>query len=884
LLDANGRVWLRDQQRDYASAGIEVQGIHWAYTAQDDTVGWSQTRTGQRTVAGTIPVKGPGGTGLRFRQVARSLPNGLDLDYRMAFPRDCRLNAYQVTWSLRAEAFLGQQIILVERRRATTSARRSTATSASRPVTSRRALTITPRPPDKPEVGTFTVDRVVVAPGHPLGFTLQLDRPTTLRVEDRRAADSQTYQLRMQFARDKEGLLVKAGTTVTLGVHLRPNRPHQVVLHDVASAHRTDWTDWVPFTLPWDTSAVDLSFLNDAPAGRHGFLQVRQDRFVFADGTPARFWGTCFSAEQNLPPHRDAELTARRLARYGVNMVRVHQADAGYAANNLFRANWQGSGTRKLNPDTMDRLDYLIAQLKKHGIYVYFDLLSTRTFDASDGVASAEKLELGGKPYTNFDEHLIRLQEEFARQFLAHVNPYTKLAYKDDPAVAMIALVNENDMFSKPAKVEPYRSQFERRYRAWSGLREVDLPDGKIDLRHKTPALMRFFVEVQRAYNERMMRLLRSLGVRAPITGSNWTANAGLLVALGPVDFTDSHAYWDHCWDNYTRVRNRMMVRSRRTIFSRLAFQRVPDKPFFCSEWGQPWPNEFRAEMPLAVASVAALQGWGGALIYTYAHRSNPNVNCLSGPFETLNDPCLFGLFYHAALLLRRPDVRMAGQRLAVQIPNEKIYAEKPASPARCAAYDVAAERSVLATVAGQDVPAGWQAVPRNQSILSPTDHTVTSDTDQLRRDWRDGLATVDTPRTQAAWGFWRMPEHRIRLSDVELSIRTPFAAVAISSLTDEPVRRSHRLLLTAVARAENTGMVYDLFHTRRIAAGRGPILIEPVRGQVSIRTSQRELRVRGLDPFGKPTIDLPAMVEGGRLRFEIGPEAKTMYYLMERQ
>ncbi|MBN1347067.1 MAG: hypothetical protein JXQ73_30530 [Phycisphaerae bacterium] len=877
LLDANGRVWMRDRQRDYVTGVIEPQGIHWAYSSQDEMVGWSDDWEGGQTITGTIPVRGPGGTSLWFRQTARAREDGVDLAYAFRFPRDCRLNTYQVTWALRTEAFLGRQIILTEPLPVTTSASRPT--SSPRVATSQRALVIGLDPPEKPDVGTFTVSRVTVAPGHPLGFVLELDRPTKLFVEDRRAEDGQEYMLKIHSVRDKEGTEVRAGASWEVGVRVRPNRRHQIVLDDAAFAHRTDTSDWIPFTLPWDTTAVDLSFLNAGPAGRHGFLQVRDDRFVFADGTPGRFWGTCFTAEQNLPPHRDAEVTARRLARYGANMVRIHQADAGYAGDNLFRKGRKHNRTRSLDPKMMDRLDYLIAQLEANGIYVYFDLLSTRTFDASDGVASAEKLDLGGKPYTNFDEHLIALQEEFARQFLTHVNPYTKLAYKDDPGVAMVALVNENDVFSREIKIEPYRTAFEDRYRAWAGLREVDLPDGTVDLRHMTPRLMEYLIEVQRSYNERMMRFLRSLGVRVPITGSNWTANAGLVRALGPVDFTDSHAYWDHCWDNYTRIRNRVMVLSRRTIFGQLAFQRVCDKPFFCSEWGQPWPNEFRSEMPLSVASVTGLQGWDGALIYTYAHYSDPNVDCLSGPFDTLNDPTLFGLFYHAALIVRRADVSVAKGRLAVRIPEKEIFAEKPAWPGKCPAYDVAAERSVVATAADGEVPSGWRTIPCRKSLLGPTEHVIVSDTGEYRRDWETGVARLDTPRTQAAWGFLGRVKGPIVLGDVELRVTSPFAAVAVSSLADSPIATSDRLLVTAVARAENTGMVYDLFHTRRIAAGHGPILIEPVRGRVSIRTSRNDLRVRGLDPRGRETIELPVRREGDRVSFEIGPGARTMYY-----
>jgi hypothetical protein len=50
---------------------------------------------------------------------------------------------------------------------------------------------------------------------------------------------------------------------------------------------------WVPFEYPWDDAPLDLSFLyeKEKPAGIHGFLTVKGSKFVFEDGTEARFWG-----------------------------------------------------------------------------------------------------------------------------------------------------------------------------------------------------------------------------------------------------------------------------------------------------------------------------------------------------------------------------------------------------------------------------------------------------------------------------------------------------------------------------------------------------------------------------------------------------------------
>ena len=43
--------------------------------------------------------------------------------------------------------------------------------------------------------------------------------------------------------------------------------------------------------------------------------------------------------------------------------------------------------------------------------------------------------------------------------------------------------------------------------------------------------------------------------------------------------------------------------------------------------------------------------------------------------------------------------------------------------------------------------------------------------------------------------------EGEISLNDVRFNVKTDFATVAISSLTDEPIRSSDNLLLTAVGR-----------------------------------------------------------------------------------
>ncbi len=221
------------------------------------------------------------------------------------------------------------------------------------------------------------------------------------------------------------------------------------------------------------------------------------DRFVFEDGAEARFWGTNFNSGANFPPHDYAEMVARRLAKFGVNIVRTHQMDAEWATPNLFQFNraQPKDHTRTLDPESLDRLDYLIYCLKREGIYLYLDLLTYRQFRPGDGVDAVDELPQAAKPYLYFDRRLIELQKEFNEALWTHVNPYTGLAYCDDPAIVLTELVNESDFFANPVILEPYRTRLEDRYLAWVDAQELPRPALPVDFRTPDAQLAGFLVD-----------------------------------------------------------------------------------------------------------------------------------------------------------------------------------------------------------------------------------------------------------------------------------------------------------------------------------------------------------------------------------------------------
>jgi hypothetical protein len=651
----------------------------------------------------------------------------------------------------------------------------------------------------------------------------------------------------------------------------------------------------IPYTLPWDDMPVDLSFVyaKERPAGRHGFMKVDGDRFVFEDGTPARFWGTCFNSAQCFPSHEHSAKLAKRLGKVGVNIVRFHQMDAEWSTPNIFQftRGENKPNTLSFDPVSMDRLDYLIYSLKKEGVYIHMDLLTYRRFKEGDGLKDAYLLDDSAKPYSTFNRKLIDLQKRFNYDIWTHINPYTGLAYKDDPAIVLVEITNECDLFTQKVTLEPYRSELEAMYRIWAGNRKIKIPKDKVDFSKPDKTMLEFFIDVTSDYYREMITHMRETGVKIPVTGSNWTRGVAFLSSQLVTDYTDSHAYTSGGggWrDINGRFGNKPNLGTTANMLPALAFNRVSGKPFFVSEWDNPWPNEWRAESSLLMASAGSLQGWSGFAIHTYRYSLDEDVDMIGKPitsrsignrayrggvFDTFNDPAKFGLFYHAALIMRRRDIKPSTKTTLIKMdditagPNIKALQLTPE------------QNRVEMIVPG--VTAKGTAISPETEVVNVANGEVTSDTRELYRNLKKQIGWIDSPMTKAVYGFVGK-EGIIQLTDMKVNVKTDFATVAISSLTDEPLKNSSNMLLTAVGRADNTGAKYNRERNLQIDPGHGPVQVEIIEAAVEIETNKSNLRVFSVNPQGFIIGYIPSSYKDGIFRFEIGKDYPSMYYLIQ--
>jgi len=229
--------------------------------------------------------------------------------------------------------------------------------------------------------------------------------------------------------------------------------------------------DLFPFVLPWNAvepGPTQLDYGGHAPAGAGGFVRVRDGHFFIGEGDAAqrlRLLGVNFSFGMNFPDRELADTVASRLAKFGVNAVRFHHMDNTAAPRGIFQPDM-----KSLDPDQVEKLDYLFSKLKAAGIYGDINLKVSRNYPEFAGLKGLQPMHKG---VDLFDRTMIEEQKQYARDLLTHVNPYTGLSYANDPAVALVEINNENGLLANwwRGKLddlpEPFAGEFATLWNEW---------------------------------------------------------------------------------------------------------------------------------------------------------------------------------------------------------------------------------------------------------------------------------------------------------------------------------------------------------------------------------------------------------------------------------
>jgi hypothetical protein len=692
--------------------------------------------------------------------------------------------------------------------------------------------------------------------------------------------------------------------------------------------------DWFPLVMGPDSfspeSIIDMSGVIKKPAGLYGHIQRQADRFVYSGtGAPVKFWGC--NAEMAATPQLQ-QRQARFYAKHGINLVRQHPVQ------DVLGTLEGPVGNRNFDPNALDRLDQWFATLKENGIYMCWSIFYHHIVLPDEGVSASLFNELpdsgpGKDTYgkASFIQEYQDSQWTYANLLLNHVNPYTGLVYKNDPALAIVEARNEDSVFfhnplgnsfihgtSAPNHLlrlrEMWHAWVATRYAsdaelaaAWgAGRRPEDsvtadpvtqpmymyaawemTENGPF---HNTTAerarmgdFIRFLAEMQRETYTTYRQRLRDIGYQGIVVSTGWkaggpAAEAANLWTDDAADAIDRHAYFGggaggHRIATGTVNNDTHLSQPGKGILS-VGREQVEDKPFILTEWTQSPPNEWKAEIaPLYVFYGMGLQGWDGSMQFA-GHRSAMGDGWPGMSSYVTETPHYLAQFPALTFAIYKWHIAEAPFATARRVTVDEIF--------QGVANSTIADTPVEALAVGRVAAKIQDGQPPSEIVdLGPYwnqgAQSVASMTGDLTWDYGQRVVTVHTPKTQGVIGF--AGGHSFDLPGVTVDIQTGFASLIFTPLDDRPLTESNNILITAMARDRQLNAEYSPDGTELLKTGGPPLYLEPVRAAITMKGCAIE-SVRVVDVYGVPAA---TEVQRSGNTFDIDGRYATYYYQVTR-
>lgn len=695
-------------------------------------------------------------------------------------------------------------------------------------------------------------------------------------------------------------------------------------------------------------SIIDISRLIEAPAGKRGFLKRRGDKLQFENAPhSSKFWAINASPGGGWSPQQMKQ-AARWYRKHGINLVRQHTV---LSAVGLLDRDGNFDAKR------LDHYDRWFATLKGEGIYTTWSVIYPhhgrflqkhddvdpalfRELDRADEEADGNRQPVAVNDFVNLDSELQAVAWNYFDKLLKHVNPHTGLAYKDDPALAMIEFQNESNVYfftlnalADPEQV-PILSQRMRRAffdhvkkkygsrdkvaDAWGRWMKGDRwTDGELKLMgahhwgsdgplyefagqaRRAGDYIEFLTKIQRDYFARRQKQLREVGFRGATVTTAWksggpAASMANLYADTAADVIDRHNYFGGGDGGHRIVEGKVnnashLDRPGRGLLGLGLFQ-VADRPFVVSEVSQMPPNPWKAEAtPLLGFYGMGLQGWDA--VYSFSMNSQRMADGWHGLGKyVVETPHYMGQFPAVAFAIHQRHIEEGEVVAARYLTRDQVFSGKDGLGQSLAGggYDAKELTGQLTTppsaLAVGRVTIGFTPQPMKSVSKDLSAHhderrkRLTSTTGQLVWDYERRHVQVRTPKTQGVIGF--AGGQSFSLPGVDVRVKTPFVSLIFTPLDDADLVDSRHVLVTAMARDKQTGSRYNADQSELLNVGGPPLLMEPVQASVRIKGSA-PVSVRPCDLYGVPRSEKIEIEADGS--FQIDGRAQTYYYEIRR-
>jgi hypothetical protein len=426
-----------------------------------------------------------------------------------------------------------------------------------------------------------------------------------------------------------------------------------------------------------------------------------------------------------------------------------------------------------------------------------------------------------------------------------------------------------------------------------------------------------FLMTVDKAYLDTMLAAVRgAANPLVPVAGTQM-GYGGLMNfdSHASLDYQDHHFYVDHysfphtSWDGRDwRFRDTSSVGSGLREILNVAAAREAGRPYTVSEFNQPWPNTYAAEIDPLLAVIGAFQDWDSIMHFAYAHARNwddgvPNGFNINGDWAKFPNIGQSAWLFRTGVIERGPEIEIPVSAAArIRATREKWNGNIASFLGAAMGYDPAAalEHRVSLRVAESGSLA--EALKRTEAPYRAGTGQFTYDAERRRflihARMAAGVYGFLDPGTTVTSGVLK----------VERGVSSRgFISILLTPLDGRPIVESGRMLLSnpgyalrsqpaehparpqQIVRYPSTNdwwtlepePAYPAKQSGNLNGGVTPAWMERVEAVVTIETSAKKMRVFPLSGSGRRSGEVAAeAVEGGfRVHLQADGEEWSPWY-----
>lgn len=245
----------------------------------------------------------------------------------------------------------------------------------------------------------------------------------------------------------------------------------------------------------------------------------------YADGGEVALWGVNYYPQSwyqfdnmvklKVDFHATINEDLDHLQQMGVEVIRIHVFDREIS---------DGAGNLVDN-EHLALLDYLVDQCSRRGIYMFFTPIAwwPGPNQRPDSFSATHS-----KPSMIFDPEATKAAANYLCNFLTHVNRYSKRAYRDEPSLVLLEVMNEpaymgysdlsgageySSQGEPTEQLERDRATLRRLWQEWLKKHGVEEQASYFPL---------FRYEVMREYIRQMVTAIRAAGAKQPVAVSSF--------------------------------------------------------------------------------------------------------------------------------------------------------------------------------------------------------------------------------------------------------------------------------------------------------------------------------------------------------------------------